>query len=175
MSGMYWGLTAMALLGRLEEMDTDAVAQWVLTCQKQGGGFGASPRNDAHLLYTLSAVQVTLGLWGPRMKRRRAKQLPGQLMGVRFTVSASPWRHLSEIHRVCKPDLASVQEFAHPHAYAQACKLMPAFTPPPISLIRCACPRAMPTSLHVLMQRTHMYTQRHADSSPAGQAGPHQR
>ncbi|KIZ06742.1 protein geranylgeranyltransferase typeII [Monoraphidium neglectum] len=58
MSGMYWGLTAMALLGRLEEMDTDAVAQWVLTCQKQGGGFGASPRNDAHLLYTLSAVQI---------------------------------------------------------------------------------------------------------------------
>lgn len=58
MSGMYWGLTAMALLGRLEEMDTAAVADWVLGCQKEGGGFGASPRNDAHLLYTLSAVQV---------------------------------------------------------------------------------------------------------------------
>ena len=58
MSGMYWGLTAMALLGRLEEMDTAAVAEWVLSAQKEGGGFGASPRNDAHLLYTLSAVQV---------------------------------------------------------------------------------------------------------------------
>lgn len=61
MSGVYWGLTAMALMGRLEEMDTEAVADWVLSCRKGeagGGGFGASPRNDAHLLSTLSAVQV---------------------------------------------------------------------------------------------------------------------
>lgn len=58
MSGMYWGLTAMALMGRLHEMDCEAVAEWVMTCRKEGGGFGASPRNDAHLLYTLSAVQV---------------------------------------------------------------------------------------------------------------------
>jgi hypothetical protein len=61
MSGMYWGLTAMALLGRLDEMDTGAVAAWVLSCRKDGGGFGASPRNDAHLLYTLSAVQASAG------------------------------------------------------------------------------------------------------------------
>jgi hypothetical protein len=57
-SGMYWGLTAMAVMGRLDEMDCEAVAEWVLTCKKEGGGFGSSPRNDAHLLYTLSAVQV---------------------------------------------------------------------------------------------------------------------
>jgi geranylgeranyl transferase type-2 subunit beta len=58
MSGMYWGLTGMALMGRLGDMDCGAVAEWVLSCRREGGGFGASPRNDAHLLYTLSAVQV---------------------------------------------------------------------------------------------------------------------
>jgi len=68
MSGMYWGLTAMALMGRLDEMDCGAVAEWVVGCRREGGGFGASPRNDAHMLYTLSAVQVRLGgcdLGGP--------------------------------------------------------------------------------------------------------------
>lgn len=29
MSGMYWGLTAMELMGRLQDMDTDKVLDWV--------------------------------------------------------------------------------------------------------------------------------------------------
>ncbi len=58
MSGMYWGLTAMHLLGRLHEMDQEAIVSWVLSCQHPCGGFGGSARNDPHLLYTLSAVQI---------------------------------------------------------------------------------------------------------------------
>ncbi len=58
MSGMYWGLTAMHLMGRLHEVDGDAIVRWILTCQHEDGGFGGSARNDSHLLYTLSAVQV---------------------------------------------------------------------------------------------------------------------
>ena len=58
MSGMYWGLTAMALMGRLSDMDFPKITEWLLTCQKEDGGFGGSPRNDSHLLYTLSAVQI---------------------------------------------------------------------------------------------------------------------
>jgi geranylgeranyl transferase type-2 subunit beta len=30
----------------------------VLSCQRNGGGFGGSERHDPHLLYTLSALQV---------------------------------------------------------------------------------------------------------------------
>lgn len=58
MSGMYWGLTAMHLLDRLHEMDQAAITGWVLSCQHANGGFGGSARNDPHLLYTLSAVQI---------------------------------------------------------------------------------------------------------------------
>jgi prenyltransferase beta subunit len=58
MSGMYWGLTAMHILGRLHEMDERAIIDWVLSCQHPNGGFGGSSRNDPHLLYTLSAVQI---------------------------------------------------------------------------------------------------------------------
>ncbi len=58
MSGIYWGLTAMHLLGRLHEMDGEAVLGWVKSCQHANGGFGGSARNDPHLLYTLSALQI---------------------------------------------------------------------------------------------------------------------
>ena len=55
---MYWGVTALSLLGHLEDMDSHNILQWVLSCQKEDGGFGGSPRHDSHLLYTLSAVQI---------------------------------------------------------------------------------------------------------------------
>lgn len=29
MSGMYWGLTAMALMGRLDQMDSAKILEWV--------------------------------------------------------------------------------------------------------------------------------------------------
>ena len=55
---MYWGLTAMHLLGKQHMMDTAAITDWVLSCQHSNGGFGGSERHDPHLLYTLSAVQI---------------------------------------------------------------------------------------------------------------------
>lgn len=66
MSGVYWGLTALALLGRdlWTEMDGDALVKWVASCQHASGGFGGSEEHDPHILYTLSAVQVLALLGG---------------------------------------------------------------------------------------------------------------
>lgn len=58
MSGVYWGLTALYLLGRPDALDGAAVVDWVLSCQAPCGGFGGSERHDPHLLYTLSALQI---------------------------------------------------------------------------------------------------------------------
>jgi geranylgeranyl transferase type-2 subunit beta len=58
MSGMYWGLTVMDLMGQLGRMQKEEVIQFVQQCQHECGGFGASVGHDPHLLYTLSAVQV---------------------------------------------------------------------------------------------------------------------
>jgi geranylgeranyl transferase type-2 subunit beta len=82
LSGVYWGLTCCALLraGAGALGDPAALADWVRACQApqappeqaaaaassssasasgvRGRGFGPSPGHDAHLLYTLSAVQV---------------------------------------------------------------------------------------------------------------------
>lgn len=58
MSGMFWGLTVMDLMHNLEQMDRDEVLEFVRQCQYECGGIGASLGHDAHLLYTLSAVQI---------------------------------------------------------------------------------------------------------------------
>jgi len=31
---------------------------FVLSCLHESGGFGAAPKHDAHMLYTVSAVQI---------------------------------------------------------------------------------------------------------------------
>lgn len=56
MSGIYWGITAMALMGRLDDMDNDKIVKFVIDCQSPSGGFGGNLQHDPHLLYTLSAV-----------------------------------------------------------------------------------------------------------------------
>ena len=68
MSGVYWGLTGMHLLGRLGDMDGEAIVEWVMRCWHDCGGFGGSEGHDPHILYTLSAVQVRVAR--VRVKRR---------------------------------------------------------------------------------------------------------
>eukprot|EP00850_Spirogloea_muscicola_P023402 SM000354S13397 [mRNA] locus=s354:72461:75047:+ [translate_table: standard] len=58
MSGVYWGLAAMALLGALPDMDEPRVLAWLLRCRHPNGAFGANEGHDAHILYTYSAVQI---------------------------------------------------------------------------------------------------------------------
>eukprot|EP00295_Goniomonas_pacifica_P016394 CAMPEP_0175858232 /NCGR_PEP_ID=MMETSP0107_2-20121207/29545_1 /TAXON_ID=195067 ORGANISM="Goniomonas pacifica, Strain CCMP1869" /NCGR_SAMPLE_ID=MMETSP0107_2 /ASSEMBLY_ACC=CAM_ASM_000203 /LENGTH=276 /DNA_ID=CAMNT_0017174637 /DNA_START=23 /DNA_END=851 /DNA_ORIENTATION=- len=49
---------AMELLDATKEMPKDEIVAFVLQCQHASGGFGGNVGHDAHLLYTLSAVQV---------------------------------------------------------------------------------------------------------------------
>eukprot|EP00976_Prorocentrum_cordatum_P035207 715659-Prorocentrum_minimum.AAC.1 len=56
MSGVYWGITALALMDRLHELDQEEILGFVNKCQHPSGGFGGNIGHDAHLLYTLSAV-----------------------------------------------------------------------------------------------------------------------
>lgn len=58
LSGVYWGLTALYLMGQEDKLDRDEIINWVLRCQYDNGGFGGSERHDPHLLYTLSALQI---------------------------------------------------------------------------------------------------------------------
>lgn len=59
MSGIYWGLTVMDLMGQLPRMNRQEIIDFIKSCQHECGGLSASIGHDPHLLYTLSAVQVT--------------------------------------------------------------------------------------------------------------------
>ncbi|KAJ1667638.1 Rab geranylgeranyltransferase [Coemansia sp. RSA 1813] len=57
-SGIYWGLVALHLLGREDSLDRDQIIAYVKKCQNADGGFGGHIAHDSHLLYTMSAVQI---------------------------------------------------------------------------------------------------------------------
>lgn len=58
MSGVYWGLTVMDLMGQLHRMNKEEILVFIKSCQHECGGVSASIGHDPHLLYTLSAVQI---------------------------------------------------------------------------------------------------------------------
>ncbi|KAF3016180.1 hypothetical protein E8E14_010401 [Neopestalotiopsis sp. 37M] len=58
MNGLYWGLTALHLLRHPDALPRDETIDFVLSCQHENGGFGAAPGHDAHMLSTVSAVQI---------------------------------------------------------------------------------------------------------------------
>ncbi|KAL8800569.1 MAG: hypothetical protein Q9182_005080 [Xanthomendoza sp. 2 TL-2023] len=58
LNGVYWGLTALHLLGHPEALPREQTIDFVLSCQHENGGFGAAPGHDPHMLYTVSAVQI---------------------------------------------------------------------------------------------------------------------
>ena len=63
MSGVYWALMVMDLVGSLHRMQRDEIIAFVLACHHpSSGGFGGNVGHDPHLLYTLSAVQILIVL-----------------------------------------------------------------------------------------------------------------
>jgi hypothetical protein len=66
LNGLYWGLTALHLLGHPEALPRGELIEFVFSCLHEDGGFGAAPGHDAHMLYTVSGVQIlaTLDAFG---------------------------------------------------------------------------------------------------------------
>lgn len=63
MSGIYWGFTAMSLLGAKEIMNPQDIVDWVMSTYQHdattnNGGWGGNLGHDMHILYTTSAVQI---------------------------------------------------------------------------------------------------------------------
>lgn len=59
MSGMYWGLTALELLDKLDCLPKQEVLDFIKECQdEESGGISACTGHDPHLLHTLSAIQI---------------------------------------------------------------------------------------------------------------------
>ena len=57
LNGVYWGTTALSLLG--SSFEVDEITKFVESCfDTKAGGYGAFPGHDAHILSTLSAIQI---------------------------------------------------------------------------------------------------------------------
>ena len=97
MNGIYWGVTALVTMDSLDRLPRTKVVDYVMSCwDEKYGGFGSFPGHDAHILLTLSALQL-LRIYDDDMpslgaeKRRRlvdfvtSLQLPnGSFQGDRF-------------------------------------------------------------------------------------------
>lgn len=105
LNGVYWGLTALHLLGRPDALPRGETIDFVLSCQHESGGFGAAPEHDAHMLSTVSAVQIlamvdaldeleTRGTGKARVGKCGFfhKPLPSQLLLL-------TWRHVSNMEQ----------------------------------------------------------------------------
>ncbi|OJA20093.1 hypothetical protein AZE42_07714 [Rhizopogon vesiculosus] len=61
MNAVYWGLTALCIMDHKDALDRDEMVDFVMSCwDEEAGAFGAHPDHDAHLLSTLSAIQILL-------------------------------------------------------------------------------------------------------------------
>ncbi|CAO1627245.1 unnamed protein product [Sympodiomycopsis kandeliae] len=58
-NGVYWGLGALELMGKGDLLPEKETVDFVMSCYDEtSGGFGPFPRHDAHILNTLSAIQI---------------------------------------------------------------------------------------------------------------------
>jgi len=61
MNAIYWGLTALCTMNHRDALDRDEMVEYVMSCwDEEAGGFGAHTDHDAHILSTLSAIQILL-------------------------------------------------------------------------------------------------------------------
>ena len=51
MSGAYWGLCALEILGAGGRMNQEELVSWVIKCQNEDGGFGGNFGHDSNLVY----------------------------------------------------------------------------------------------------------------------------
>jgi geranylgeranyl transferase type-2 subunit beta len=91
LNGVYWGLTALHLLGHPDALPREQTIDFVLSCQKDSGGFGAAPGHDAHMLYTVSAVQILVTIDAVDELAKRGLGGKQKVGACTFPFNVIPW------------------------------------------------------------------------------------
>ncbi|KAF9511267.1 hypothetical protein BS47DRAFT_1373121 [Hydnum rufescens UP504] len=59
LNAIYWGLMALCVMKHKDALDRGEMIEFVMSCwDDEAGGFGAHPDHDAHIVPTLSAIQI---------------------------------------------------------------------------------------------------------------------
>jgi geranylgeranyl transferase type-2 subunit beta len=62
LSGLYWCITALDIMGKKDESDMELIFQVINEAKNDDGGYGAAKGHASHILHTLCAVQVLVTL-----------------------------------------------------------------------------------------------------------------
>ena len=57
MSGIYWSLTALHIIGEHDKLPRAELVDFVKSCQMESGGFCPAPGHHESIVYTLSVCQ----------------------------------------------------------------------------------------------------------------------
>ena len=60
MGGAYWTIGSLSALQRLDDSRKEEIVNWVLSCQKENGGFGGNVNHDVHINNTHYAVLILM-------------------------------------------------------------------------------------------------------------------
>lgn len=130
-SGVYWSLTALSLLQSADAVDQSMgvtvpcdtpgdddnnnrppIIDWVFDCfDAKNGGFGGTPGHDAHLLYTLSAVQILAladRLDDPRLERKAVIDFVSSLQQPDGSFSGDRWGEIDTRFTYCALSTLSI-------------------------------------------------------------------
>jgi geranylgeranyl transferase type-2 subunit beta len=61
-AALYWGISALNVLGKINEHNCDQTIKLILACQHENGGFGGSIGHDPHMTSTHYAILILLQL-----------------------------------------------------------------------------------------------------------------
>ncbi len=98
-------------MNRQDALNREEMIKYVMSCwDEEGGGFGAHPRHDAHLLATMSAVQILAiqDALGEVDKDRIVSCESMRLLGHETKVTPSPKDLYFPTHSAFRPH-------SHPH------------------------------------------------------------
>ena len=110
MSGVYWGLSAVTIAGARDALDSAALLRFVASCECAGGGYAGAPGHDAHLLYTLSALQL-LALLGAAPPREHADATRAFVRGLQRpdgSIAGDRWGEVDSRFSYCALQAAAL-------------------------------------------------------------------
>jgi len=128
MSGIYWSITALSILCQHDQVDSlmgltapvetdkdgdqESIVDWVFACyDSKEGGFGGNKDQDAHILYTLSAIQILAladALSDPRLDVERICSFVSSLQQDDGSFAGSSWGEIDTRFSYCALSTLSI-------------------------------------------------------------------
>lgn len=110
LSGVYWGACALSTMGALDSLDRSAGLAFIDSCAAPAGGWSGAAGHDAHLLYTLSALQLR-ALWSARLsvaEAASARVFVRSLQRVDGSFSGDSWGEVDTRFTYCALQCAAL-------------------------------------------------------------------